>query len=918
MKKQLFLWAFLCALISLNAQVQIIPGQIKGKAAKHDVYAKHVQKRGTSNPSTCGTDTSTFTDLSSTGYPLIALGNGQLVGQFFGAPQEITVKGFRFFAYTPWDTSAKIKFRNVYAKIYSAGPDSLPRGAALDSVLIRVDTVTGSLTFAKMAKDAVFKKPVVVTSGYVLTVECFETTNIPAIVTNSWTNADGEGRNLSSIQLNNRWYKGSALSVAGVAFNAHFQMFPFVTYKYGADFTIKDDCYMLLDSFSFINQYQKTVAGSVFYNNYMYYANSGFDALCHTWTYDNTSKQLEKIDGKFRPGSKKNVKIKLTSFSVPYSLNVDYCYDSTEKTLYYKPNTPAITSSMDGCVGQNLTLNITANSDITNRWFKKQTDATAFNTGNTYTLNNLAKNDTFFITGQNGPCFSRSYTAFITANQTPSRLDILNDSVCSDANAILKASTDAGNILWYKTATGGTPVLTASELVTGKLISDTTYYAEANNKGCLLSTGRKAVKAFVNADFAPAKPTGASDTSVCYSGSNMEVTLKAFTSSSASIRWFDVTTGGTPVSSTSEFKYIITGRGSKSFYVESWDGRCGSGRLPIVVKVGAVPNTFAKVSDEICLGDSADIAASASWGDVRWFATKQSTKHYATGKFIRAGGFTNPRSYAYYKTIDGICEKSTFDSIEILVNIPPTATIVKANNVCNGEKASIQLATTQGNVIWYFDNAATAPIFTGNTLNLGEIYSNTTRYYETELNGCKSVRNAITVKALDKPAAGFQFVVEFPKKLTCTPLNTNNMNILWNFGDGKTSTDDIGVNTYATEGQYTVKMAATSTLSGCKDSVSVNITVNHNQIESAKMSLGVYPNPVAAGNQVFSQTPVETATWYDLSGRLLAQETNTPQTTNTPGLWKSTIEVPAHLRNGIYLLQLQAQGTTQTIKIQVD
>ncbi len=74
------------------------------------------------------------------------------------------------------------------------------------------------------------------------------------------------------------------------------------------------------------------------------------------------------------------------------------------------------------------------------------------------------------------------------------------------------------------------------------------------------------------------------------------------------------------------------------------------------------------------------------------------------------------------------------------------------------------------------------------------------------------------------------------------------MNILWNFGDGKTSTDDIGVNTYATEGQYTVKMAATSTLSGCKDSVSVNITVNHNQIESAKMSLGVYPNPVAAGN----------------------------------------------------------------------
>jgi PKD repeat protein len=334
--------------------------------------------------------------------------------------------------------------------------------------------------------------------------------------------------------------------------------------------------------------------------------------------------------------------------------------------------------------------------------------------------------------------------------------------------------------------------------------------------------------------------------------------------------------------------------------------------------VGAVPNTFAKVSDEICLGDSADIAASASWGDVRWFATKQSTNPYATGKFNRTGGFKNPKSYAYFKTIDGICENSNFDSVEILVNIPPTATVVNANNVCNGEKASIQLSTTQGNIIWYFDNAASAPIFTGNTLNLGEIYSNTTRYYETELNGCKSVRNAITVKALDKPAAGFQFVVEFPKKLTCTPLNTNNMNIVWNFGDGNTSTNDIGVNTYATEGQYTVKMAATSTISGCKDSVSVKITVNHNQIENATMTLGVYPNPVAAGSQLFSQTPIETATWYDLSGRLMAKETNTPQTINTPGIWKSTIEVPAHLHNGIYLLQIQAQGNTQTIKIQVD
>jgi hypothetical protein len=569
-------------------------------------------------------------------------------------------------------------------------------------------------------------------------------------------------------------------------------------------------------------------------------------------------------------------------------------------------------------MGENLTLNLIANADVSNSWYDKETDTNPFQTGNSYTLNNLSANDTFFIKGTNGPCISRTYIAYITANQTPSSLDVTNDSICSDASAILKASTDAGNIVWYRTATGGTPVLTASQLITGRLTADTTYYAEANNKGCLLSTGRKAVTAFVNADFAPPKPTGISDTTVCYAGGSQDLTLRAFTASSAGIRWFDVTTGGTPLSQNSDLVYNITGRGSKSFYVETWDGRCGSGRVPVTVLVGATPNTFAKVSDEICIGDSADIAASASWGDVLWYASKSSPQHYTKGKFIRVGGLSQAKSFVFFKTADGKCINPNFDSVEVTVNIPPTASIVKADDVCNGAKASIELNVTQGTILWYFDNAASTTIATGKTLNLGEIYSNTTRYYETELNGCKSKRNAITIKALDKPAAGFQFVVEFPKKLTCTPLNTKNMTVIWNYGVGNTSTQDIGVNTYDTEGQYTVKLLATSTLSGCEDSVSQKITINHNRTETPQTNFQIHPNPSHAGAHLFTMAPVEKAVWMDLSGRIVSTEIITQGTTNTMDLQKTKIAVPAHFQNGIYLLQLEYQGQTETIKIQVN
>ena len=908
--KQRIILAFTVLISTVSfGQIQSVPGNINGKIYKMSFSRPQHQKlnkRSASNPTTCGQDTVAFTDLASTGYGQISVGNGQATGQFFGVNQEITISGFRFYAYTPWDSNARVTSRDVWCKIYEANKDSLPTGAAIDSVKVTLDTITGVLTFARLTKDAVFNKPIKISKPYVLTLECSNTNNIPLTICNSYANRDGEGRNISTVKVGGRWLRSLALNVGGVTFDAHFQFLPFVSYDFGTDFSFTN-CYVLPQKFKFDNNTENNVSGTEFYNSYMYYASAGFDDLCHTWTYENSIVDKEITDGAHQPSTKKNFDVKLTSYVVPYSLSLAFCYDSTVKTMYYKPGTPQLSSSSNGCVGDSLRLSV-AKSGFDTKWFNESTDTIPFNKGLSYTINNVSKSDTFYLRNENGLCISPSYKIVTSANEKPTTLTVTNDSVCNNASANLKGSTDKGNVLWYRSAVGGSSIFTGNVYTTNKLTADTTYYAEANNQGCILTSGRKAVKALVNADFAPTKPTGAKDTSICLESSNVQIQLTAYSSSSANVRWFDVATGGTPLTTGTSLDVTISSRGEQNFYVETWDGRCGSGRIPVKVVSSQVPSTFARVGDEICENDSADIAAAASWGGVQWFYNKSDVIPFSTNKFVRVGGFENEKSYVYFKTFENNCINENFDSIEVIVNIPPTANILSDLEICKGGRLILELDLSSGEIEWFDSETATNSVSKGKTYNLGEVFSNTTMWYETVLNGCRSDRKPITVKSLDKPVAGFEWELLFPKKVVCTPFNTNNMDILWEFGDGNISTDNIGENIYENEGTYTVKMLATSTISGCQDSMTAKVIVQHNDVNHLNPMMIAYPNPLKIGQwlQIEGIDHIKSITWTDLSGRTIGHIVN-----NHNNKFQSP-EV-----EGLYLIKVNTDSGQQILKIQV-
>lgn len=908
-KRILSIWVLGLILQSGFAQLTQAPGVITGKIRmnKPSITAA---SRSASNPTTCGSDTSLFPNLSSTGYGSLLIGNGQFFGQFYAAPQDITVSGFRFYSYLPYDTLSKRKKVTVACKLFEAGGDSLPTGSALAVGYTTIDTVLGSLTLARLTRNVEFNKPVTVSKNYVLVVEYDSSTTRPAVVTNSWNNGDGEGRNLSCASISGKWYRGLALNVNGVPFDCHAQFYPFVSYKYGTDFTINKDCYTTLDTIRFNNTFRSNIGGSVFYNQYMYYEYAGFHEYCHNWAFDNGSNFMySTIDGKFRPKTKKNFNVELSSMLVTYSNSNGNCFDTTRKTVYFKPSTPVLISTSNGCIGDSLQLKVSPVTDVIVSWAPQGINKPAFHVGNSYTIAKVQKPDSMMLKATNGSCISGNLNVYTTANKYPTVLTAKNDSLCSGASANLTASTDYGVINWYTKLNGGNKVFTGNTYVTSVLNSDTTLYAEANNNGCLYKGGRAEVKALVGSDFAPSKPTGFSDTSLCLKSSSITLDLSATPSANASLRWFDVSTGGSPLYTGNKYTYTVNSRGTKTLYVESWNGNCGSGRFPININANQHPSTFAKVGDEICLGDSADIAASTQWGSVNWFLSKSDSKPYSNSKFIRMGGFANKNSFAYFKTSEGDCFNPNWDSVAITVNIPPTATSVLAPSVCFKSIGEITVNVPYGSVNWFVDENATSPVKTGNKYNLGIMFSDATMYYNTEEKGCTSEKQKVSVKTLVRPTAGFQWTLDYPRKVTCTPINTTDMTIQWVWGDGNTTTGNTGTHQYASEGTYNVLMIATSKTSGCKDTADIQVVVDHLSVnKSNKRIVNVFPNPVNQ-NATLQIQGFQSATiqWFDLSGRMIHQTT----------LENGITSVPAGITPGIYTLKGKSGQQEFHSKVQI-
>jgi PKD repeat protein len=182
-------------------------------------------------------------------------------------------------------------------------------------------------------------------------------------------------------------------------------------------------------------------------------------------------------------------------------------------------------------------------------------------------------------------------------------------------------------------------------------------------------------------------------------------------------------------------------------------------------------------------------------------------------------------------------------------------------------------------------------------------------YYSTEEKGCVSEKQKVTVKILVRPTAGFQWTLDYPRKVTCTPINTTDMTIEWIWGDGNTSTGNSGLHQYASEGTYNVMMIATSKTSGCKDTADIQVIVDHLGMKNNhKQIVNVFPNPVNQ-NAVLQIQGFNNATiqWFDLSGRMIHQTS----------LENGMTPIPTGITSGIYTLKGSSGQVEFHSKVQI-
>jgi PKD repeat protein len=278
---------------------------------------------------TCGLDTVQYPTAKATGLSALSINSAtsaQALCQYYNAPQAITISGAEFYAYK-LDATGGTSI-NVTLAVYAAGPDSMPTGAALASVLVPVDTTFGGGALSVLQKVGTFS-PITMTVPYCVVVSNVSANGV-GMISNDYTAADGQQEWLSSADLFGTWTRSWGLNVGGTLYDADFVVHPIVSYDLDAAFTVDDPCFGLGLTLNFTNG-SSPVTNDRMYNQAAYL---GLTELSYTWNYGDASPTENFIDATHTYAAASGYTVTLTDTIFGWTAN---CSTDTMVTLGLAP-----------------------------------------------------------------------------------------------------------------------------------------------------------------------------------------------------------------------------------------------------------------------------------------------------------------------------------------------------------------------------------------------------------------------------------------------------------------------------------------------------------------------------------------------------------------------------------------------------
>jgi gliding motility-associated-like protein len=197
------------------------------------------------------------------------------------------------------------------------------------------------------------------------------------------------------------------------------------------------------------------------------------------------------------------------------------------------------------CDTGEVTLNATT-SIGTIDWYDVALGGSKMNSGTSFTTPTLISTTNYYAEIAGCPATRTKITA--TINSTPI-ISTTKPTVsrCGSGTVDLEATVSIGNINWFTDVTGGTPIGTGAIFTTPTLLTDSPFYAEGNNNGCL--TNRLAFSITINP-----VPVVSNESVILCESSNIELDASLF--------------GMTYLWSTSEITKTITVATAGTYYVD--------------------------------------------------------------------------------------------------------------------------------------------------------------------------------------------------------------------------------------------------------------------------------------------------------------------------------------------------------------
>lgn len=315
------------------------------------------------------------------------------------------------------------------------------------------------------------------------------------------------------------------------------------------------------------------------------------------------------------------------------------------------------------------------------------------------------------------------------------------------------------------------------------------------------------------------------------------------TASAGSVKWYNVSTGGTSLYTGSPYTPSITA--TTNYWVEADNSGCVSAsRTQVTATKVAIPVLSSPSSNERCGTGDVTFSISTSAGTVNWYdASTAGTLHEGSKtSFIESISASTTYYAEGVNTVSSTtCKSASRTAVTSTVNAVPSITAgptATPSTICLGATSTLSATGSAGSTIYFYDSEeGTTPLA---SLTVTPAAAGTATYYAAaETSKCKSARSSvgITVNSLptitldgDGPKSG---MATYPWEWFTVTAETSESSVDWSKEfvsyTGASSEPDNSVETTATT--YKLKSAITAN-DGDKYTITGTVTDDNGCVNS--------------------------------------------------------------------------------------